>query len=69
MGVTHSFINKSDRDAVFVTGWRPGGFERFFADFGVPVLEADAQERSVAPELIQRVIETAASYGMILDNK
>jgi quercetin dioxygenase-like cupin family protein len=66
-GATHTFINNSDADVVWVTGWRPRGFERFFRDFGVPVTEPDAQSRSVEEALIQRVIETAESYGMVLD--
>jgi len=66
-GTTHTFVNNSDEDVVWITGWRPGGFERFFRDYGVPVSEPDAQSRSVDKALIGRVIETAESYGMILD--
>ena len=66
-GTTHTFINNSDEDAVWVTGWRPAGFERFFRDFGVPVSEPDAQRRSVDEGLIRRVIDTAGDYGMVLD--
>lgn len=64
---THTFINNSDEETVWVTGWRPKGFERFFRDFGVPVSEPDAQSRSVDGSLIERVVRTAGDYGMVLD--
>jgi quercetin dioxygenase-like cupin family protein len=60
----HTFINNTDQDVVWTTGWRPKGFEKFFRDFGVPVTEAGARERSVSPELVQRVIKRCESYGM-----
>ena len=63
---THTFINNTDEDVVWVTGWRPKGFEKFFVDFGVSVDEADAAAKSVAPELIQRVVADVERYGMIL---
>jgi quercetin dioxygenase-like cupin family protein len=66
---SHTFINNSDEDAVWVTGWRPKGFEKFFLEFGVPVEEADAAQKSVSPELIQRVVAGVERYGMILSNK
>jgi quercetin dioxygenase-like cupin family protein len=60
----HTFINNTDQDVVWITGWRPKGFERFFRDFGVPVAEERARERSVSAELIQQVIKRCESYGM-----
>ena len=29
---THTFINKTEAPVVWLTGWRPKGFERFFRD-------------------------------------
>lgn len=66
-GTVHTFANNSDHDVVWVTGWRPKGFERFFRDFGIPVSEPEAQMRSVDPALLERVGRTAESYGMILE--
>jgi quercetin dioxygenase-like cupin family protein len=60
----HTFINNGDQDAVWITGWRPKGFERFFQDFGVPVGEDGARERSVSAETVQQVVERCESYGM-----
>ena len=65
-GTTHTFINNTDEDVVWVTGWRPKGFQQFFADFGVPVGEADAPKRSVDKELIQDVVRSVERYGMHL---
>jgi quercetin dioxygenase-like cupin family protein len=60
----HTFINNTQQDVVWITGWRPKGFERFFRDFGVPVTEEGARERSVSPERVQQVIKRCESYGM-----
>ncbi len=65
-GVAHTFINNTEQDVVWVTGWRPKGFERFFLDFGVPVSEAGAQRRSVSEEVIAQVLERCERYGMHL---
>lgn len=63
---THTFINNTDADVVWITGWRPKGFQEFFRDFGVPVTESAAQEKSVSPDMIRRVVERCESYGMIV---
>ena len=63
---THTFINQTDTNVVWVTGWRPKGFERFFEDFGIPATEPDAQSRSVADAIVQRVVQNVTSYGMYL---
>ncbi|WP_119156959.1 cupin domain-containing protein [Caldimonas tepidiphila] len=65
-GTTHTFINNTDEDVVWVTGWRPKGFQQFFADFGVPVDTADAVRRSVDPDVIQNVVRSVERYGMHL---
>lgn len=63
---THTFINNTEQDTVWVTGWRPKGFERFFRDFGVPVQESQAQEKSVADQVVQNVLKNVERYGMYL---
>jgi hypothetical protein len=55
-----------EEDVVWLTGWRPKGFQRFFRDFGIPVHEAQAQERSVAAGLVQKVVQKVEHYGMYL---
>jgi mannose-6-phosphate isomerase-like protein (cupin superfamily) len=62
----HTFINNSPQDVVWVTGWRPKGFERFFRDFGIPADDTGARERSVSPEIIQRVLDHCERYGMYI---
>jgi quercetin dioxygenase-like cupin family protein len=63
---THTFINNTDEDVVWLTGWRPKGFQRFFEDFGVPASEHDAARRSVADEVIARVVGSVERYGMYI---
>jgi quercetin dioxygenase-like cupin family protein len=63
---THTFINNTEQDVVWVTGWRPKGFERFFRDFGIPVQESLAQDKSVADQVIQNVLKNVEHYGMYL---
>mgnify|MGYP001036695045 CR=1 FL=1 len=63
---THTFINNTDTDVVWVTGWRPKGFERFFRDFGISVAEADAQKQSVSDSVVQNVVQNVETYGMYL---
>jgi mannose-6-phosphate isomerase-like protein (cupin superfamily) len=65
-GSLHTFINSTARDVVWLTGWRPKGFQRFFRDFGISVTEADAQARSVSEPLLQRVAADAEGYGMYI---
>ena len=62
----HTFVNKTDADVVWITGWRPKGFEKFFADFGVTTSETDAAAKSVSPDIIGRVMKGSESYGMFV---
>jgi quercetin dioxygenase-like cupin family protein len=62
----HTFANKTEQDVVWITGWRPKGFERFFSDFGVAEGEQDARGKSVAEGVIRRVMEGCERYGMHL---
>lgn len=65
-GTAHTFINNTGQEVVWLTGWRPKGFERFFADFGIPAGQADAQARSVSEAVVQKVVREVESYGMYL---
>jgi quercetin dioxygenase-like cupin family protein len=61
---THTFINNTDEDVVWITGWRPKGFQRFFKEFGVPVDQQDSFQKSISDEVVQRVIKECESFGM-----
>jgi quercetin dioxygenase-like cupin family protein len=63
-GTVHTFVNKSDEDTVWLTGWRPKGFQKFFAEFGIPIDREGARELSVSDEIIRRVVETCEKFGM-----
>ena len=65
---THTFINNTEEEVVWITGWYPKGFQRFFEDFGIATHEAGAQQRSTAPDVIQRVVQRVQSYGMYIAN-
>ena len=60
----HTFNNKSDRPCKWINIHSPKGFSEFFNRMGVPASEDGAQERSVATEIIQQVIQTAGDYDM-----
>ena len=61
---THTFINNTEEDVVWITGWRPKGFQRFFKEFGIPVDQADAFQKSVSDAVIQRVVQECEKFGM-----
>ena len=62
----HTFINNTEQDVVWLTGWRPKGFQRFFQDFGIPIAERDGQAISTSESLVQRVIQGVEGYGMFI---
>jgi mannose-6-phosphate isomerase-like protein (cupin superfamily) len=62
----HTFSNKSERPCKWVNIHSPKGFRAFFDIMGVPADEENAQEKSIAPELIQKVIETAEDFDMLI---
>lgn len=65
---THTFINNTEEEVVWITGWRPKGFQRFFQHFGVPAHESNARERSTADEVVQNVVKNVESYGMYVSD-
>ena len=62
----HTFKNSTPEESRFITTWSPRGFEGFFLEFGVPVDEEDAFNKSVSDEMIQRVVAGCSKYGMIV---
>jgi hypothetical protein len=58
------FINNTEEDIVWITGWLPKGFQRFFLDFGFPTTDENARARSVADDLIQKVVSSVQRHGM-----
>jgi quercetin dioxygenase-like cupin family protein len=62
----HSFINNTDEDVVWLTGWRPKGFERFFRVFGVSTSQEGAQAKSVSDEIVGRVVQQSEDFGMFV---
>lgn len=62
----HTFSNKSNQPCKWINIHSPKGFRNFFETLGVSINELNAQEKSVAPEIIQEVIKTAGHYDMII---
>ena len=65
-GVVHTFVNNIDEDTVWITGWRPKGFQRFFGEFGVPVDQERARERSLSDDMVHRVVGQCEQFGMYI---
>jgi mannose-6-phosphate isomerase-like protein (cupin superfamily) len=65
-GTVHSFRNDGTDEVRAITAFEPAGFEDFFLEYGVPVDEPDAFERSVSEAMIARVVDGCAGFGMIL---
>ena len=62
----HTFGNKSDKPCKWINIHSPKGFRDFFEKMGIPENEDNAPEKSLAPEIINRVMATAADYDMII---
>lgn len=62
----HTFRNNTPEESRFITTWSPRGFEGFFLEFGIPVDDADAFEKSTSAGMIERVVAGCGKYGMIL---
>lgn len=62
----HTFGNKSNSVCKWVNIHSPKGFRDFFEQLGVSESEENAMEKSVAPELINKVIETASDFDMLI---
>ena len=62
----HTFKNVGTSVCKWVNIHSPKGFGEFFAQYGIPESEEDAAQKSVAPEIIGKVLETAPNYDMII---
>jgi mannose-6-phosphate isomerase-like protein (cupin superfamily) len=56
----HTFSNKSDVTCKWINIHSPKGFREFFDHMGVPAHEENAVNKSLTPELINKVLSTAA---------
>lgn len=62
----HTFNNKSNSVCKWVNIHSPKGFLSFFNELGIPEYEVDAMNKSVEDTVIQKVLDTAASYDMYI---
>ena len=62
----HTFSNTSDTPCKWVNIHSPKGFRDFFETLGVSADEDNAIEKSLMPEVINKVMATAADYDMII---
>ncbi len=62
----HTFSNKSDKPCKWINIHSPKGFRSFFERVGIPATEENAVEKSVAPEVINQVVASAAEFDMII---
>ena len=62
----HTFGNKSNSPCKWVNIHSPKGFRQFFDKMGIPSENEMAQVDSVSPEIIQKVMETAEDFDMII---
>lgn len=62
----HTFANISEKPCKWVNIHSPKGFKRFFEQLGIPADEENAVDKSIAPEVIDKVMTTAAEFDMII---
>jgi hypothetical protein len=62
----HTFVNDTEEDVVWITGWRPKGFQRFFEAFGFPEQDPGSRKQSTSDSIIQDVVKKVESYGMFI---
>lgn len=62
----HTFANNSEKPCKFINIHSPKGFRDFFEQLGVPENEENAIDKSIAPEIINKVMTTAAEFDMII---
>ncbi len=64
LGTLHTFNNKSDISCIWVNIHSPKGFSSFFKSYGIPENEDNAIAKSLHPEIIEKVLETASDFDM-----
>ena len=62
----HTFSNKSDKLCKWVNVHSPKGFRNFFDEMCIPENEENAHEKSLASEIIDKVMATAPKFDMII---
>ena len=62
----HTFVNSKSENCKWVNIHSPKCFGEFFRKYGISASEENAMEKSVAPEIIQEVLNTAGDYDMII---
>ncbi|WP_276167140.1 cupin domain-containing protein [Zobellia alginiliquefaciens] len=62
----HTFANNSENPCKWVNIHSPKGFRSFFEKMGVCENEENAMNKSLTPEIINKVMATAAEYDMII---
>ena len=65
-GTLHTFNNKGTAPCKWLNIHSPKGFYKFFEEIGVPIEEQDAMKKSLHPELINKVVLTAADFDMTI---
>ena len=65
-GCLHTLSNNSDSPCKWVNIHSPKGFLDFFDQMGVSASEDNAFQKSVDPEIIQKVIKHAAEFDMVI---
>ncbi|MDR5589372.1 cupin domain-containing protein [Christiangramia sp. SM2212] len=63
-GTLHTFKNSGDKVCKWVNVHSPKGFAEFFQQYGIDEEDPEAMQKSVAPEIIQNVLQKAADYDM-----
>lgn len=65
-GTLHTFGNNSDATCKWVNIHSPKGFMQFFDQMGVSTEEDKAFEKSIDDQLIQKVIQHASEFDMVI---
>lgn len=61
-----NFSNNSDHTCKWINIHSPKGFRPFFEEVGISDDEENAIEKSIAPEIIEKVMATASDFDMII---
>jgi hypothetical protein len=64
VGTPHSFKNESDKPAKMVITIAPGGLEKMFFEFGVPLTEGSTTALPPTKEEIEKLLAIAPRYGI-----
>jgi mannose-6-phosphate isomerase-like protein (cupin superfamily) len=67
--VVHTFNNVGSSNCKWLNIHSPKGFLSFFEDMGIPESESEAMKKSVDESIINKVMQTAATYDMHIKTK